>query len=102
MWVIHQFPLCPFSRKIRLLLAEKGIPFTLERVNPWERQDEFLDMNPAAQTPVVVEDKRGITLVDSRAISEYIEETVEAVPMLSGTATDRAEIRRLVAWLDEF
>ncbi|HET8749542.1 MAG TPA: glutathione S-transferase N-terminal domain-containing protein, partial [Sphingomicrobium sp.] len=25
MWQLFQFPLCPFSRKVRLVLAEKGI-----------------------------------------------------------------------------
>jgi glutathione S-transferase len=101
MWQIHQFPLCPFSRKVRLMLTEKGVPFELKRVSPWERADEFIDMNPAGQTPVMEEDSRGIVLIDSRAICEYFEETVEPAPLIAGTATDRAEIRRLIAWLDE-
>ena len=25
MWQLFQFPLCPFSRKVRLVLAEKGV-----------------------------------------------------------------------------
>ncbi len=101
MWQVHQFPLCPFSRKVRLMLAEKGIPFELKRVLPWEQADEFMDMNPAGQTPVVVENARSIRLIDSRAICDYFEETVDATPLVPGTALDRAEIRRLIAWLDE-
>jgi glutathione S-transferase len=45
--------------------------------------------------------EKGITLCDSRAICEYLEETVDRLPMISGTATTRAEIRRLVALFDE-
>jgi len=101
MWLLHQFPLCPFSRKVRLTLTEKGVPFELRRASPWERDDEFMDMNPAGQTPVMEEDVRGFKLIDSRAICDYFEETVEGAPMVPGTALDRAEIRRLVAWLDE-
>ena len=101
MWQLHQFPLCPFSRKVRLMLAEKGVPFELKRVSPWEQDDAFMDMNPAGQTPVLVEDARAIRLVDSVAVCEYLEETVDAAPMIPGTALDRAEVRRLVAWLDE-
>jgi glutathione S-transferase len=101
MWQLYQFPLCPFSRKVRLMLAEKGVAFGLVRESPWERRDEFVDLNPAAQTPVIVEDSRGIVLIDSRAICDYFEETVDAAPMIPGTALDRAEIRRLIAWLDE-
>ncbi len=101
MWQLHQFPLCPFSRKVRLMLTEKGVKFELKRVSPWTRADEFVDMNPAGQTPVIEEDSRGIVLIDSRAICDYFEETVDAAPMIPGTAIDRAEVRRLVAWLDE-
>lgn len=101
MWQLYQFPLCPFSRKVRLLLSEKGVGYELWRENPWEGRDEFLTMNPAGRTPVIVEPERGITMSDSRAICEYFEETVEKNPMINGTATNRAEIRRLVALFDE-
>ncbi len=101
MWLIHQFPLCPFSRKVRLLLGEKGVGYDLVRVNPWERKDEFIDLNPAGQTPVLVEMNKNITLLHSAAICEFFEETVDQAPMISGTAVNRAEIRRLVSWFDE-
>jgi len=101
MWQIYQFPLCPFSRKVRLLLAEKGIAYELIRENPWEMRDEFHNMNPAGRTPMLVNPLKQVTLVDSRAICEYFEETVDKSPMINGTAVGRAEIRRLVAMFDE-
>jgi len=101
MWQLYQFPLCPFSRKVRLLLGEKGIAHELVRESPWLRRDEFVDMNPAGQTPVLVEDSKGTILIDSAAICEYFEETVEKSPMIPGTAVNRAEVRRLVAWFDD-
>jgi glutathione S-transferase len=101
MWQLYQFPLCPFSRKVRLLLGEKGVGYELVRESPWARRDEFLDMNPAGQTPVMADSAAGITLIDSGAICEYFEETIEKAPMIAGTAANRAEIRRLVAWFDE-
>ncbi|GAO55237.1 MULTISPECIES: glutathione S-transferase family protein [unclassified Novosphingobium] len=101
MWQLYQFPLCPFSRKVRLLLSEKGVGYELWRENPWEQRDEFTRMNPAGRTPVLHNPEREITLVDSRAICEYFEETVDKTPMINGTAANRAEIRRLVALFDE-
>jgi glutathione S-transferase len=101
MWQLYQFPLCPFSRKVRLMLAEKGIAHELVRESPWLKRDEFIDMNPAGQTPVLVEAQKSIALIDSNAICEYFEETVEKSPMIPGTALNRAEVRRLVAWFDE-
>jgi glutathione S-transferase len=101
MWQLHQFPLCPFSRKVRLHLGEKGVGYELVRESPWDRRDEFLDLNPAGQTPVMVETVKNITLIHSTPITEYFEETVDKAPMISGTAINRAEIRRLTAWFDE-
>jgi len=101
MWRLYQFPLCPFSRKIRLLLAEKGVPFELVREHPWELRDEFFLMNPTGRTPAIRDNDKNITLSDSRAIAEYFEETVPRNPMINGTANTRAEIRRLVALFDE-
>ena len=103
MWQIFQFPLCPFSRKVRLLLSEKGVGYEMARENPWEGRDEFLRMNPAGRTPVLrwADAEREVVLVDSKAICEYFEETVERSQMISGNAVSRAEIRRLVALFDE-
>ncbi len=101
MWLLHQYPLCPFSRKVRLLLGEKGVAYGLVRENPWEQRDDFLHMNPAGRTPVIADNDRNMHLVDSVAICEYFDETIEKNMMISGTSNYRAEIRRLVAWFDQ-
>jgi glutathione S-transferase len=101
MWHLHQFPLCPFSRKVRFLMAEKGIVYELVREAPWEARDEFLDLNPSGMTPALVDDEGGTTLADSQAICEYFEETVDKFPLIAGSAAARAEVRRLVAWFDQ-
>src|SRR3546814_9951148 len=43
----------------------------------------------------MVDQARGQVLMDSNAIAEYFEETVEGKAMINGTAANRAEIRRL-------
>ncbi len=101
MWRLYQFPLCPFSRKIRLLMGEKQIAYDMVREDPWAASDMFYNLNPAGRTPVLVDAEREIVLADSRAISEYFEETVDKAPMINGTVANRAEIRRLVALFDE-
>ena len=55
--------------------------------------------------PVMVDgarhgNSRNPPLIDSMAICEYFEETVDKAAMINGTAANRAEIRRLVAWFD--
>ena len=101
MWQLYQFPLCPFSRKIRLLMGEKNVAYELVREDPWAASDAFLNLNAAGSTPVLVNEDKGITLADSRAIGEYLEETIDRSPMINGTAAGRAEIRRLTALFDE-
>ena len=100
MWQLYQFPLCPFSRKVRLMLAEKGVAHELKRVSPWAQDDDFADLNPAGETPVLLDERKGAVLIDSGAICEYFEETVEKAPMIPGTSINRAEVRRLAAWFD--
>lgn len=101
MWQLYQFPLCPFSRKIRLLMGEKNVAYELVREDPWAASDAFLNLNPAGRTPVLVDQGKGLTLADSRAIGEYLEETIDKAPMINGTSANRAEIRRLTALFDE-
>jgi glutathione S-transferase len=101
MWQLHCFPLCPFSRKVRLALSEKGVPFDLVRENPWEGSDAFYALNPAGRTPVLRDPGKPLVLIDSQAICEFFEETVDKAPLILGTAAQRAEIRRLVALFDE-
>lgn len=101
MWQLYQFPLCPFSRKVRLVLSEKGIGYELWRENPWEGRDAFLGMNPAGRTPVLRDEEKDITLLDSRAICEYFEEVSDKHQLIGGNAVQRAEVRRLVALFDE-
>jgi glutathione S-transferase len=99
MWRLHQYPLCPFSRKVRFACAVKGITVELVREYPWERRDAFAALNPAGQTPVI--QNGSITLADSAAICDYFEETVARTPLLGAGPEERAEARRLIAWFDQ-
>ncbi|MBU1606544.1 glutathione S-transferase family protein [Qipengyuania sp. DY56-A-20] len=101
MWQLHQFPLCPFSRKVRLVLGEKSVAYELVRQPPWEASDELIALNAAGRVPVLHDPARDLALSDSQAICEYLDETVERSPLLGGTAIYRAEIRRLIALMDE-
>src|SRR3546814_17863607 len=59
--------LSPFSRKVRILLKEKGLDFQLEVEKTWERREDFLALNPAGLVPVLVEHD-GHVLAESQAI----------------------------------
>jgi glutathione S-transferase len=99
MRLLYHLPLSPYSRKVRLALAEKGLAFELRLEKVWERRPDFLALNPAAQVPVLVEET-GLAVPDSMAICEYLDEAYVDTPLLGRSFAERAECRRLVAWFD--
>lgn len=89
----------PFSRKVRIALAEKKLEFDLKVEKVWERRTEFLAMNPAGDVPVLIEPD-GTTLTNSQVICEYLDEVYTDNTLLGEAPIQRAETRRLVAWFD--
>jgi glutathione S-transferase len=99
MRLLYHLPLSPFSRKIRLVLTEKRLPFELKVEKVWERRPDFMELNPAGQVPVLVEET-GLTIADSGVIGEYLEEAYPDTPLMGRTLSERVEVRRLLAWFD--
>jgi glutathione S-transferase len=96
---LYHAPLSPFCRKVRLVLAEKRIEVELIEERYWERRKDFLQMNPGGAVPVLKAD--GLTLADSAAICEYLEEVHPEPALMPTSPAARAEVRRLVAWFDD-
>ncbi|MEL6572389.1 MAG: glutathione S-transferase family protein [Pseudomonadota bacterium] len=96
---LYHFPLSPFSRKVRLCLAEKKIEVELVEERYWEQDSDFLQRNPAGKVPVL---KMGSqTMADSTAICEYLEEKHPSPALLPKNAEARYEARRLIGWFDD-
>lgn len=97
--LVH-FTLDPFSRRLRLALAEYGVPVELIDEEPWEPSPDIFELNPAGTLPVYLEDA-ATPLSGIEAISEYLEETKSArISLIPGDALERAEVRRLTGWFD--
>ena len=104
MLTLFHHPLCPRSRYVRLILGEYGIEARTVEERVWERREEFLVLNPAAELPVMVTE--GLPpIAGATVIAEYIEETYPAengknrlLPLQPGR---RIEVRRLANWFNE-
>ena len=96
---LYHFPLSPFSRKVRLCLAEKKIEVELVEERYWEQDSDFLRRNPAGKVPVLKMGNQ--TMADSMAICEYLEEKHPTPALLPKTADGRYEARRLIGWFDD-
>jgi len=96
---LYHLPLDPGSRKIRILLGEKGLEVALKTEPVWERRAGFLKLNPAGEVPVLVEDD-GTSIPGAVVLAEYLDEAYPAPPLIGDSPLDRAETRRLVEWFD--
>jgi glutathione S-transferase len=104
MLTLFHHPICPHSRFVRLVLEEYGLPPRLVEERVWERRSEFLALNPAGRTPVLVEE--GAPPVPGAAvIAEYIDETrgssFAQSRLQPPDAGGRIEVRRLMGWFNE-
>lgn len=62
----------PYARKVRIQLAEKGIPFELITEVPWDSGTRTPQYNPLEKLPVLIcED--GSSVFESRYINEWVE-----------------------------
>ncbi len=104
MLTLFHHPVCPHSRYIRLALAEHGLEARLIEERVWDRREAFLELNPAATTPVLIEDG-GPSVPGSAVIAEYLDETRGAVlgerRLLPADPAGRVEVRRLASWFND-
>jgi glutathione S-transferase len=101
---LHHHPLCPQSRFIRLSLAEYGIEPELIEQKPFERDHKFLALDPAGETPVLI-DASGLIVPGASAIAEFLDETSGLAlgegRLLPEELAARVEVRRLVYWFTQ-
>ncbi|XP_065191314.1 probable maleylacetoacetate isomerase 2 [Sycon ciliatum] len=87
------------SWRVRIALALKGIEYDQKHVNlirdgGEQHKDDYVKLNPQQQVPSIEID--GVTLSQSIAILEYLEETRPQVPILPKGAVERARVRHVV------
>ena len=101
---LFHHPLCPHSRFVRLALAEYGFDTELIEELAHERREDFLVLNPAGQTPVLVADG-GLVIPGASNIAEWLDEAIGPVAnaprLLPADVAGRVETRRLLDWFNQ-
>jgi glutathione S-transferase len=104
MLTLFHHPLCPHSRFVRIAMGEYGLNPTLVEERPWERRNEFLVLNPAGTTPVLLEEGHPAVPCSS-IIAEYLDETrgvaLGSHRLLPVDLAGRVEVRRLLGWFND-
>ena len=104
MLTLFHHPFCPHSRFIRLALGEYGIAMRMVEERVWERRQEFLELNPAGTTPVLVEEGQP-SVAGAAIIAEYLAETrgseLGGPRLMPRDISARVEVRRLMSWFND-
>ena len=89
----------PYTRKVRIVLAEKKIDYDFEIDNPWKADAKAAKLNPLGKVPALVLDD-GRTLLDSRVIVGFLDNASPISRLVPAENRERVEARRWEALAD--
>jgi len=92
-------PTSPYTRKARVVLAEKRIEYELVVEAPYDAASEVPVYNPLGKVPVLVLDD-ATTIFDSRVIVEYLDNASPVAKLLPEGTRHRIQARRWEALAD--
>ena len=92
-------PTSPYSRKVRVVLAEKRIEYEFVIDGPGDPGSKISDYNPLGKIPVLVLDD-DTTLFDSRVIVEYLDNASPVGRLIPDDTRHRIQVRRWEALAD--
>lgn len=92
-------PASPYSRKVRIALAEKKIKYQLEDASPWGATNPVHEWNPLGKVPTLVLDD-GTQIYDSRVIVEYLDTVSPVSRLIPEPGRERIAVRRWEALAD--
>src|SRR5262245_28010271 len=104
MLTLFHHPFCPHSRFVRLVLGEYGLEARLIEERTWERRHDFLAINPAGTTPVLVDEGQP-PVPGAPVVAEYLDEVLGSDigdrRLLPREGSGRVEVRRLMSWFND-
>jgi glutathione S-transferase len=91
---------CPYCARVRIVLAEKGVPYDPVEIDLSDRPEWLYQKNPVGKVPVLEQD--GWILPESAVISEFLNECYAEPPLWPADAGERAAGRLLVFRFEDF
>lgn len=80
-----------YSHQVRIVLAEKGVPYEIENISPDTISEDLVEVNPYGSVPTLVD--RDLVLFNSRIIMEYLDERFPHPPLMPVYPVARAKCR---------
>ncbi|MEJ6484783.1 glutathione S-transferase family protein [Nostoc punctiforme UO1] len=78
----------PYARKVRIVLAQKQLPYEPKETDINNKSPEFLSLSPIGKVPVLV-DENDLVFWDSTLIVEYLDETYPEPSFYPGSRIER-------------
>ncbi len=100
MLTLYDAARCPFCARVRIVLAEKGVPYEAVEIDLSDRPAWLYEKNPLGKVPVLEED--GWLLPESAVIDEFLNERYPEPPLWPADPGERAAARLLVLRFDAF
>jgi glutathione S-transferase len=91
---------CPYAARVRITLAEKGLPYEAVAIDLDDRPAWLYEKNPAGRVPVL-EEEGGFVLPESVVILEYLEERFPEPALLPLDPAERALARLRIERFDD-
>lgn len=80
-----------YSHRVRIVLAEKGVTYDLEDIDPENLTEEVSELTPYQSLPVLLD--RELVLYESKVMMEYLDERFPHPPLLPVYPVTRAQSR---------
>ena len=93
-------PRCPYCARVRIALAEKGVPYETVVIDLDDRPAWLYELNPVGRVPVL--DEEGWALPESAVINELLEERYPEPPLLPVDPGARAAARLAIFRYEDF
>ena len=92
-------PSSPYTRKVRVVLAEKRIDYEFVVDSPSDAATQVPLYNPLGKVPVLITDD-GTNIFDSRVIVEYLDSASPVTKLIPEDIRQRIQVRRWEALAD--
>jgi glutathione S-transferase len=99
--IVYGAAVSPFVRKVRVVLAEKGLPYGIEQINPFSPPADFVEISPLKRIPAFRDTdlpEPNNHLADSSVICDYLEHKYPNTPLYPKEPYARAR----ALWFEEY
>lgn len=100
--LLHSYRRCPFAIRVRMVLEEKALPYTVFEEDLGNLSPELMRLHPEGKVPLLlVGGPNGVPIHESSVITEYLEDRFPTPQFLPSDPLVKAQVRLWTHWSNE-